>query len=100
VAARDALLYAIAGLGGPRIGEQADCGQGHGVSCSDVTLWESPDGAEVVELVIRSSKTGFARFVPIAGKTQSGIQLSSLLRQNWKAAGFHITGGTAGRYRY
>ena len=29
---RDALLYAVAGLGGPRIGEQADGGQGHGVS--------------------------------------------------------------------
>ena len=38
VAVRDALLYAVAGSGGPRIGEQADCGQGHGITCSDMTL--------------------------------------------------------------
>ena len=38
VGARDALLYAVAGLGGPRLGEQADCGQGHGITCSDVML--------------------------------------------------------------
>ena len=100
VAARDALLYAVAGLGGPRIGEQADCGQGHGITCSDMTLWERPDGVEVVELMVRTSKTGFARFVPIAGATRSGIQLAQLLRSYWKLAGFTIVGGSAGRYRY
>ena len=100
VGARDALLYAIAGLGGPRIGEQADCGQGHGVTCSDVVLYETPDGREVVELQIRTSKTGFARYVPIAGTTRSGVQLAGLLRDYWKAAGFHVVGGRAGKYRY
>ena len=100
VGARDALLYAIAGLGGPRIGEQADCGQGHGVVCSDVVLFETPDGREVVELQIRTAKTGFARYTPIAGTTRSGVQLAKLLRAYWKAAGFELVGGRAGRYRF
>eukprot|EP00966_Prymnesium_polylepis_P255742 5908342-Prymnesium_polylepis.1 len=74
VGARDALLYGIGGLGGPRIGEQADCGQGHGVVCSDVVLYETPDGREVVELQIRAAKTGFARYTPIARTTRSGVK--------------------------
>ena len=42
---------------------------------------------EVVELMVRTSKTGFARFVPIPGATRSGIQLAQLLRNYWKPGG-------------
>eukprot|EP00966_Prymnesium_polylepis_P246258 5695864-Prymnesium_polylepis.1 len=51
-------------------------------------------------MMVRTSKTGFAGFVPIAGTTSSEIQLAQLLRAYWKVAGFNIVGGGAGRYRY
>ena len=46
---------------------------------------------EVVEMKIEHSKTGFSRYIDMAGTTTgTGIQVAAALRSYWRVAGFKL----------
>ena len=95
---RASLQYGIEGKGGPRIGEVADHGQGHGIAANNMRLIQGPDG-DVLDIRIEDSKTGHSRYVDIAG-TAGGLQMSDLARRYWAEAGFEVETGTIAGMRY
>ena len=96
--ARDKVQFEGEGVGGCRIGEVSGGGDMHGLlannSCIliDPNLPESDPGALVVEYKLEHSKTGFSRFLDMAGETEtSHIQTAKHLRDYWAKAGFTVT---------
>ena len=88
----------LEGVGGLRIGEAVGGGDFHGLlanNCSIITNSVEPADAwaqEVVEVKIEHSKTGFSRYVDMAGLTEkSKIPVAGAMRQFWRAAGIETT---------
>lgn len=81
---RDRLAYGATSLGGPRIGEAVDHGQGHGLSATHAYIvTDRSTQREVVEMYLESSKTGFGRFIDVAARNTSGVNLAVYLRDYW-----------------
>ena len=95
---RASLQYGIEGKGGPRIGEVADHGQGHGIAANNMRIIQGPDG-EILDIRIEDSKTGHSRYVDIAG-TAGGLLMADLARRYWAEAGFEVETGTIAGMRY
>ena len=98
LSARDALQIVLEGVGGCRVGEVAGGGDVHGFLANNLSLVEDPTadagtmGATVVEGWLEHSKTGFGRFLDIAGVTQStGIECAEALRRYWRETGVRLT---------
>ena len=72
--AREKLQMVIEGVGGCRIAEVCGAGDKHGILANNSAILEDLGGATraefpvVCELYIENSKTGFGRFMNVAGK--------------------------------
>jgi hypothetical protein len=96
--ARDKVQFEGEGVGGCRIGEVSGGGDAHGLLANntciliDPNLPESDPGAVVVEYKLEHSKTGYSRYLNMAGETEnSHIQTAKHLRDYWAKAGFTVT---------
>ena len=97
IAARDKVQVIVEGVGGCRIGEVVGGGDRHGLLANNTCILEDPNAEQgsicstVVEMKLEHSKTGYSRYLDIAGKTQiSGIECAKLLQQYWRLAGFTV----------
>ena len=104
ICARERLCMALESLGGGRLSEVVDAGQGHGVTCNSVSLvTDHLTGDEYVDILIETSKTGHPRYTGAVGKTASGVHLARYLREYWTefsietehfdAGGLHVQRG-------
>lgn len=98
LASRDKVQFEGEGVAGCRIGEVSGGGDCHGLlannSCIliDPNMPESELGALVVEYKLEHSKTGYSRYLDMAGETEtSHIQTAKHLRDYWARAGFTVT---------
>ena len=86
ISTRERLCLGLEALGGGRLSEVVDSGQGHGVTCNSVSLVRDMlTGAEYVDILIETSKTGHARYTGAVGMTASGVHLARYLREYWTA---------------
>ena len=97
IASREKLQVLTEGLGGCRIGEVAGGGDCHGLLANEVCVMEDPGapegtlGQRVVVARLEHSKTGFARSLVMAGRTEtSGIQAANIVTDYWREAGFQL----------
>ena len=97
IASRDKVQVVIEGVGGCRIGEVVGGGDGHGLLANNTCILEDPEAEKgsicstVVELKLEHSKTGYSRYLDMAGVTQtSRIPCAKLLQEYWDLAGFTI----------
>ena len=75
------------------MGEVAGGGDSHGLLANEVCILEDYDTGEVVvEAHLEHSKTGFARYLDMAGKTTgSGIEVAQIYADYFKLAGIDTT---------
>jgi hypothetical protein len=92
VGAREKVQFVFEGVGGCRIGEVVGAGDSHGLLANETAiLTDIETGAVVVEAKLEHSKTGFSRYLDIAGQTTgSQIACASHLRVYWQMAGFEL----------
>lgn len=93
VAARTKTQFIFEGVGGCRIGEVSGAGEGHGLLANNTAILEDLDappgdlGKVVVEAKLEHSKTGFSRYLDIAGVTgTSKIPCAKILSDYWRLA--------------
>ena len=98
ISSREKVQFLAEGVGGCRIGEVCGGGDGHGVLANNTAILEDLNmpqgemGRLVVEFHLEHSKTGFARPLTLAGKTEtSGIECAEILREYWRLAGMRVT---------
>ena len=103
LAAREKVQVEAEGVGGCRVGEVSGGGDCHGLLANNSCILLRPgsnDGEagslalpeSVVEYKLEHSKTGFSRYLDLAGETKnSGIQTAKHLREYWALAGFTVT---------
>ena len=94
VAARSKVQFVFEGVGGCRIGEVCGAGEGHGLLANNTAILEDLDappgdlGKVVVEAKLEHSKTGFSRYLDLAGVTgTSKIPCAKILADYWRLAG-------------
>ena len=104
IAAREKVQFVTEGLGGCRIGEVAGGGDDHGLLANNVCILEDMDpvrakerekfhgiGGVVVESYLEHSKTGFGRYLDMAGVTVgSKVNAGKIMRDYWEEAGFTV----------
>ena len=97
ICSRELVQFDCEGVGGCRIGEVAGGGDSHGLLANDVSILEDPTvprgelRSVVVEAHLAHSKTGYSRYLDMAGKTQtSGIEVAKHMRTYWQRAGFKV----------
>jgi hypothetical protein len=97
IAAREKVQVVCEGLGGCRIGEVAGGGDCHGLLANEVALMEDPSattgalGQSVVLARLEHSKTGFARSLVMASKTETtGIEVANVFVGYWREAGMRL----------
>ena len=98
IAHRERLCFALEGMGGGRLSETTDSGQGHGVTAVSVALITDHQdaGRQYVDILIETSKTGHARYTGAVGVSRSGVDLASYLQSYWNASGIDTLTTTAG----
>jgi len=98
IAHRERLCFALEGMGGGRLSETTDSGQGHGVTAISVALItdHQDSGRQYVDILIETSKTGHARYTGAVGVSRSGVDLASYLQSYWNASGIDTLTTTAG----
>ena len=81
IAHRERLCFAPEGMGGERLTETTDSGQGHGVTAISVArITDYQDaGRQYVDILIETSKTGHARYTGAIGTSRSGVNLAGYL---------------------
>ena len=84
------MQFVAEGMGGCRIGEVVGGGDSHGLLANECAiLRDLATGEEVVECKLEHSKTGYKRYLDIAGVSKgSGIKSADMMRRYWKSAGF------------
>ena len=89
---REKLQFVMEGVGGCRICEVLGAGESHGLLANEVCILRDPvTGVEVVEAKLEHSKTGFSRFLDLAGTTSGHqIEVAKILRDYWRAAGIPL----------
>jgi hypothetical protein len=94
---REKVQLVCEGIGGCRIGEVAGGGDCHGLLANEVAIYEDPQveagvlGQSAVIAWLAHSKTGFARSLVMASKTESsGIEVSKVMMDYWRAAGMTL----------
>jgi hypothetical protein len=97
IAAREKVQVVCEGLGGCRIGEVSGGGDCHGLLANEVALMEDPSavagtlGQSVVVARLEHSKTGFARSLVMASKTETtGIEAANVFVEYWREAGMQL----------
>ena len=97
VGAREKVQVVFEGVGGCRIGEVVGSGDSHGLLANETAILTNLDGGGkgpevevVVEAKLEHSKTGYSRYLDLAGTTASGIECAQHLRVYWQMAGFTI----------
>jgi hypothetical protein len=98
IAHRERLCFALEGMGGGRLSETTDSGQGHGVTAVSVALITDHQdaGRQYVDILIETSKTGHARYTGAVGVSRSGVDLAGYLQSYWNASGIDTLTTTAG----
>ena len=98
MACRDKVQYEGEGVGGCRVGEVSGAGDCHGLLANNSCILINPNlpegapGSVVVEYKLEHSKTGFSRYLDLAGTTEtSHIKVADHLREYWHMAGFKVT---------
>ena len=89
LASREKVQFVCEGVGGCRIGEVAGGGDSHGLLANETAILKDGDKV-VVEAKLEHSKTGFSRYLDMAGETASGIKVAEIFEAYWKHAGFHV----------
>ena len=96
--ARERIQVVCEGVGGCRIGEVAGGGEGHGLLANETCLVEDPAAeagdiaASGVEAKLEHSKTGFSRYLNMAGTTKGvGIEVAQYFAEYWRLAGFRLS---------
>ena len=86
---REKVQLIFEGVGGCRVGEVTGAGDCHGLLANEVCILEDCDTGEVVvEGHLEHSKTGFARYLDMAGTTEgSGIMVAQTLVDYWRTVG-------------
>ena len=97
IAAREKVQFIAEAIGGCRIGEVCGGGDSHGLLANNVAILEDISAEMesrnrvVVEALLEHSKTGFSRYLDMAGRTStSGIDCAGIMTTYWKAAGFKL----------
>ena len=97
IASREKLQFIAEAVGGCRIGEVCGGGDSHGLLANNLAILEDleaePDslGRVVVEAQLEHSKTGFSRYLDMAGVTKtSKIECAKIVSEYWKQAGFKL----------
>ena len=97
VASRTKVQFLFEAVGGCRIGEVCGAGEGHGLLANNTAILEdleaSPGdlGKVVVEAKLEHSKTGFSRYLDIAGVTgTSKIPCAKILADYWRLADMNL----------
>ena len=95
IAAREKLQFVCEGVGGCRIGEVAGGGDSHGLLANKVAILSVPGGRGIDSLVVEAhlehSKTGFSRYLDMAGVTHtSQVHVAQIVRDYWRLAGFRV----------
>ena len=90
---RTKLQSVCEGVGGCRVSEVAGGGDCHGLLANHSAILRDPvSGEEVVELKLEHSKTGYARYLDLAGTTAtSQIECAKYTREYWREAGMLTT---------
>jgi hypothetical protein len=95
--AREKVQVVCEGVGGCRIGEVAGGGDCHGLLANEVAIMEDPQaeegalGQSVVVARLEHSKTGFARSLVMASKTETtGIEVGNVIASYWREAGMKL----------
>ena len=100
IRARERVQVIAEGVGGCRIGEVCGGGEAHGLLANHTAILEDLSvgagdetlGRVVVEMMLEHSKTGFSRYLDLAGTTStSNIQCAKYLRDYWRLAGMTTT---------
>ena len=93
LASKNKLQFVMEGVGGCRICEVA--GDAHGVLANNTCVMEDLDGERgalgtiVAEALLEHSKTGFRRYLNMAGTTlTSDLQVARIFQEFWRAAGW------------
>ena len=94
VAGRTKVQFVFEAVGGCRIGEVCGAGEGHGLLANNTAILEDLDAPPgdllkvVVEAKLEHSKTGFSRYLDLAGVTgESQIPCAKILADYWRLAG-------------
>jgi hypothetical protein len=90
---RDVVQSACGCYAGTRIGETADSGQGHGVTCSGVCIIEDEDTGEAfIDILVPTAKTGVSRYTGIwqYPAENRDIDMVAAVRALWDAMGASI----------
>ena len=97
IAAREKLQFIAEAVGGCRIGEVCGGGDSHGLLANNVAILEDMSAERdtlehvVVEAKLEHSKTGFSRYLNMAGRTKtSEIDCAEIVMRYWKEAGFKL----------
>ena len=99
---RDAVQAICEGVGGCRVGEVSSGGDAHGLLANNTAILEDPVilrcsnpypvCGTVVEAWLEHSKTGYGRYLDMAGTTRTTkIECAKIMKDYWKAAGFATT---------
>ena len=91
---RENIQVICEGVGGCRIGEVCGGGDVHGLLANNTAILEDlavggdPSRRVVVEMKLEHSKTGYSRYLTMAGTTStSQIEVANALRTYWREAG-------------
>ena len=87
---RDVVQTACGCYAGTRIGETADSGQGHGVTCSGVCIVEDEDTGEAfIDILVPTAKTGVSRYTGMwqYPSENRDIDMVASVRALWDAMG-------------
>ena len=89
IGSREKIQVEAEAVGGCRIGEVCGGGETHGILANESAVVTDPaTGTETVEFKIEHSKTGFSRYLDLAGRTTgSGVECARHLRDYWARAG-------------
>ena len=97
IAAREKLQFIAEAVGGCRIGKVCGGGDSHGLLANNVAILEDMSAERdtlehvVVEAKLEHSKTGFSRYLNMAGRTKtSEIDCAEIVTRYWKEAGFKL----------
>jgi hypothetical protein len=97
LSAREKVQLVCEGVGGCRIGEVAGGGDCHGLLANEVALMEDPSGVtgalgqSVVVARLEHSKTGYARSLVMAARTESScIEVAQMFVNYWREAGMRV----------
>ena len=99
---RDVVQTACGCYAGTRIGETADSGQGHGVTCSGVCIVEDEDTGEAfIDIIVPTAKTGVSRYTGMwqYPSENRDIDMVAAVRALWDAMGAAVGHETRGGLR-